>query len=295
MDRIRQLLNTDYAYKRGYTGRNVTVAVMDTGLYPHKDVKQRILNFYDTYQHQVSPYDDNGHGTHVTGIIGGDGCCSSGKYMGMAPQCNLLPIKVLDRYGGGNIENVKRGVHWMLSQKKKYHIRILNISVGMLKHTKEREQVELIKLVEQVWEEGIVVVAAAGNNGPQQNTVTVPGICRSVITVGSSDDREESRLEHGFKRGYSGCGPTDSCIIKPEILAPGTRIISLGRTDCAYTTKSGTSMATPVVAGAIALLLDKYPDMTPKDVKLKLYNTANRNCNRYMQVWGCLDVIKLLQ
>lgn len=112
----------------------------------------------------------------------------------------------------------------MLEHKDEYNIRILNISVGMLKNAREEEQVELIKLVEEVWDAGIVVVAAAGNNGPAGNSVTIPGICRTIITVGSSDDDNRQAQGQGLRRGYSGRGPTDSCVIKPEILAPGTKL-----------------------------------------------------------------------
>ncbi|MCI8327624.1 MAG: S8 family peptidase [Lachnospiraceae bacterium] len=296
MERIRELLNTSYLHKRGYTGKGITVAVMDTGLFCHKDFAGRVMGFYDVINGEKECYDDNGHGTHVAGIIGSSGCAGMGQYMGMAPGCNLLPIKVLDRKGGGNTDQVKEAIEWLLSQKEKYRVRILNISVGMLKNAGEEEQVELIKLVEDVWDAGIVVVAAAGNNGPAENSVTIPGICRSIITVGSSDDKEQIVRGQGLRRGYSGRGPTDSCVMKPEILAPGTQIISCDMKENGYTTKSGTSMATPVVAGAIALLLSKYPWMTPKDVKLKLYHTADRSCDsKWLHVWGCLDLVKLLK
>lgn len=213
--------------------------------------------------------------------------------MGMAPGCCILPIKVLDRRGGGNTKQVKKAIRWMLEHKDEYRIRILNISVGMLKNAKEEEQVELIKLVEEVWDAGIVVVAAAGNNGPADNSVTIPGICRTIITVGSSDD--DNRQIQGLRRGYSGRGPTDSCVMKPEILAPGTKITSCDVHANGYTTKSGTSMATPVVSGAIALLLSKYPQMTPKDVKLRLYQTSNRSfAKKGQHVWGCIDLVRLM-
>lgn len=296
MDRIRELLNTSYVHKRGFTGRGITVAVMDTGLYPHRDFRDRVLDFYDVVGQEQECYDDNGHGTHVAGIIGADGYSGMGQYMGMAPGCNLLPIKVLDKKGGGNTRQVRDAIYWMLDRKEQYDIRILNISVGMLKNAREEEQTELLKLVEQVWDEGIVVVAAAGNNGPTENSVTIPGICRTIITVGSSDDEDSVIRGQGLKKGYSGRGPTDCCVTKPEILAPGTRITSCDVREGSYTTKSGTSMATPVVSGAIALLLDKYPWMTPKEVKLKLYQTANRSCDsKERHVWGCLDLVRLMK
>ena len=128
----------------------------------------------------------------------------------------------------------------------------------------------------------MVVVAAAGNYGPAPFSVTVPGISRKIITVGSFDDIR------------SGKGPTDCCIVKPEILAPGHDIISLGTRDGTYVRKTGTSMATPIVSGAIALLLEKNPNMRPEAVKLALYNTCDRAKDSHKGSWGIINVDKLL-
>ena len=258
--------------------------LMDSGCQEHRASKKK------RSPEQINDY--NGHGTHVSGIIGGNGYASGGTYTGMAPGCRLLPIKVLDHKGGGNTEQVRQAIFWMLEKKEKYQIRILNISVGMLKNAREEEQVELIKLVEQVWEEGLVVVAAAGNNGPMANSVTIPGICRSIITVGSSDDEEAGIRSQGLRRGYSGRGPTDSCVIKPEILAPGTRITSCDLRENAYTTKSGTSMATPIVSGAIALLLQGKPELTNKEVKYLLWESCEKSGET--PGWGLLRLDRLL-
>ena len=115
-----------------------------------------------------------------------------------------------------------------------------------------------------------------------ENSVTVPGISRKIITVGSFDDIR------------SGKGPTDCCIVKPEILAPGHDIISLGTRDGTYVRKTGTSMATPIVSGAIALLLEKNPNMRPEAVKLALYNTCDRAGDSHKGSWGIINVDKLV-
>ena len=115
------------------------------------------------------------------------------------------------------------------------------------------------------------MVAAAGNNGPGKNSVTIPGQCKSIITVGSIDDYV--KRGRGLKRGYSGRGPTECCVVKPEILAPGTAIKSCSVRG-GYEMKSGTSMSAPIISGSIALLLQKYPEMTPAQVKLRLYERA---------------------
>ena len=129
-----------------------------------------------------------------------------------------------------------------------------------------------------------------GNNCPGAGTATAPGNSRKVITVGASDDRSSPGERRG---GYSGSGPTGCCIMKPEILAPGTNIVSLDHHGALYSRKSGTSMATPVVCGALALALQKNPKLRPEELKLKLYESARKETGMSM-AWGVLDVDNLL-
>lgn len=164
----------------------------------------------------------------------------------------------------------------------------------MLSSAREEERERLLEAVERVWEEQIVVVTAAGNNGPEAGSVTIPGMSKTVITVGSSDDETAIRGRIRMGTGYSGRGPTESCIVKPEIVAPGTKVVSCSNR-MSYETKSGTSMATPVVTGAIALLLERYPYLTPVQVKLRLYETAvDLGKPRNTQGWGMIDIRRLL-
>lgn len=272
MNQVRKKIRADYAHANGYTGKGITVAVMDTGIVSHSDFEHRILAFKDFTGRKQAMYDDNGHGTHVAGILAGSGKMSRGLYKGIAPECNLVIAKVLDRKGNGNTSHVLEAVDEIIAGKEKYNIRILNISVGMLPTANEQEKSSLMQAVEKAWNAGIVVIAAAGNNGPEENTVTVPGQCKSVITVGSIDDY--IGYGKGLKNGYSGRGPTDCCVVKPEILAPGTGIKSCSYRGNGYEIKSGTSMSAPIISGAIALLLQKYPEMTPAQVKLRLYERA---------------------
>ena len=163
MERVKKLIHLDYAYKLGLTGENVTVAIMDTGIVPHPDFDNRIIMFKDCIAQKSSLYDDNGHGTHVAGILAGNGGLSQNqKYCGIAPKANLVVIKVLDKNGNGNTANVVAGVEWLLKNKEKYKIRLLNISVGMLKNAGGKEKQELLDAVERVWDAGIMVVTAAG-------------------------------------------------------------------------------------------------------------------------------------
>jgi len=205
----------------------------------------------------------------------------------------LFVAKVLDRKGNGNTSQVLEAIDYVLENQREYNIRILNISVGMLPTADEVEKENLIAAVEKAWNHGIVVIAAAGNNGPRKNSVTVPGQCKSIITVGSIDDY--ARNGRGLRNGYSGRGPTECCVVKPEILAPGTAIRSCSARSNGYETKSGTSMSAPVIAGAVALLLQKYPDMTPAQVKLRLYERSVRLAEaKERGYWGVVYLNRLL-
>ena len=267
---------------------------MDTGIVYHPDFDHRIVEFKDFTSKRVAAYDDNGHGTHVCGIIGGSGFASRGKYMGMAPGVNIIMLKVLDKLGNGNTAQVLKALQWVIENRDKYRIRILNISVGMLSSAKQEERNRLLMAVEEVWNHQIVVIAAAGNNGPAAGSITIPGMCKTIITVGSCDDERKDGKRPGLISGYSGRGPTENCVVKPELVAPGTRIASCS-TNMSYEVKSGTSMATPVVTGAVALLLNRYPYLTPAQVKLRLYETAvDMGKARNIQGWGRIDVQRLL-
>ena len=153
-----------------------------------------------------------------------------------------------------------------------------------------------VKGVNAAWDDGLVVVVAAGNQGPGRQTITTPGISRKVITVGCSDDHKEGNVMGNRMVDYSGRGPTGACICKPDVVAPGSSIISCSNEPGRYMIKSGTSMSTPLVSGAIALLLEKYPDMSNRDVKLRLRERCvDLGLPKNQQGWGGLDVQRLLE
>jgi serine protease AprX len=318
MNRVSDIIECGWAHEHGYFGSGVGVAVVDTGITLHKDFVEggnRVIGFADFISHRTEPYDDNGHGTHVSGIIGGNGFSSKGKYKGIAPECNFIGVKVLDKRGDGNISDVLAGLQWIIDNKRRYNIRIVNISVGTASKDSLDENSLLVQGVNAVWDNGIVVVVAAGNNGPGPMSISTPGISRKVITVGSSDDNVAVEVfGTGRSKDYSGRGPTPFCIKKPDIVAPGSNIISCNisrypprvkngdvryssiDTPMMYTIKSGTSMATPVVAGAIALLIAAHPDLTNREVKLRLRGCAvNLGQHWEKQGWGLLNVRKLLE
>lgn len=318
MNRVGEIIESKWAHEHGYLGKNIGVAIVDTGITLHKDFVEgessRVIAFEDFINQQKEPYDDNGHGTHVAGIIGGSGYSSKGKYVGVAPACNFIGVKVLDNRGDGNISDVLAGLQWIIDNRKQYNIRIVNISVGTSSKDNLDENSLLVQGVNAVWDSGIIVVVAAGNNGPGPMSISTPGISRKVITVGSSDDNVAVEVFGNRTKDYSGRGPTPYCIKKPDIVAPGSNIISCNisrfvahsrnsgllynsnDSPMMYTIKSGTSMATPVVSGAIALLLSAHPELSNREVKLKLRNSAvDLGQHWEKQGWGLLNVRKLLE
>ena len=295
MHRVRNRIDWDYARIRGYTGQGVGIAVFDTGIFPHPDFGTRIRGMKDYVHDRDGFYDDNGHGTHVSGIIAGDGRMSDGTYAGIAPKGELYIYKILNENGNGNLKRAIDAIEDCIMQCRKNHIRIINFSMGMGKTVSVEEKIALLSALEKAWDHGIVVVCAAGNEGPEEGSITPPGNLRKIITVGAMDD-ESSQITGNLKKGYSSRGPTTSCIMKPEIVAPGTNVKSCNNKEKPpYTIKSGTSMSTPVVSGAVALLLEKYPLLTPAQVKLRLYHTCeDLNLDKNYQGWGCLNIRALL-
>ena len=274
----------------GLTGKGIGIAMLDTGIFPHVDFDSRIICFRDFLYGKKSPYDDNGHGTHTAGIAAGSGAASGGLYQGMAPGSHLVILKVLDRKGNGQKQDILRAMDWILMNRKQYRIRIVNISVG----TTEKEPAlheALIDGVECLWDAGLHVVTAAGNLGPAPGSVTAPGSSRKVITVGSSDMLVANQ-------GISGRGPTRDCICKPDLVAPGMNIISCapGRGGGKYIPKSGTSMSTPLISGAIALALEKDPLLTNTEIKILLKESAeDLGYSRNVQGDGEFRLSKFLQ
>ena len=161
--------------------------------------------------------------------------------------------------------------------------------MGYLANANPSTQKVLIDKLEALWDNGVIVVAAAGNDGPKENSITVPGVSRKVITVGSSDDVYET------SKSYSGRGPTSCCIVKPEILAPGTGIRSYSLKENEYVVKSGTSMSVPIVCGALALALEKNRSLNPAEVKMLLYDTVSQKIKNLTPSWGILDVDNLIK
>ncbi len=300
MQRVRKQIEDIYG-DRLTGGDGVTIAVLDTGIGRHPDLSGRTLCFRDFVGSRNLPYDDNGHGTHICGILCGSGKMSQGRYRGLAPGAKLVAGKVLDEKGDGMTEHMLAGLDWVLSVREKYGIRILNISVG-IGELKEKEKERLLReKINMVWESGILVICAAGNKGPAEGSISSVGGDSRVITVGCHDGSFRKNYP-GRCEMYSGRGAAGAAVRKPDLVAPGTEIISCNFrvSACAhlrnaYTAKSGTSMATPIVSGAAALALQKYPSMTNEECRQRLqYTATDIGLPWNQQGWGMVNVRRLL-
>ncbi|MDE6845875.1 MAG: S8 family peptidase [Lachnospiraceae bacterium] len=299
MNRVRKQVGCSDHIQEDIITENVAVAVLDTGIGTHPDFDNRIIAFADFVNGRQGSYDDSGHGTHVAGCVGGSGYASRRLYRGMAPACRLCIGKVLDHNGEGSIDSMYRGLMWVLQNRIRYQIRVLNVSLGIGNSGEKDRMEELIGLLDAVWEQGIVVVCAAGNNGPREGTISPLGSSRKVITVGCHEGGYFG-ARRDLCENYSGRGGRDMLYRKPDVVAPGTDIISCN-IHCrgnyrfgyrnAYIKKSGTSMATPIVSGASALFLQKYPYMNNEQVKRKMIYSARDMGDAWSkQGWGMLNL-----
>ena len=290
-------------------GKGLTVAVMDSGVYSTGDlagssyVKRVInVNFNKGYHDATDRY---GHGTFVASIVAGDGTKSGGKHIGVAPKARILNIRVSDDQGMSTESDVIAGLQWIYKNKDKYNIRVLNLSlnssVAQSYHTSP-----LDAACEILWFNGIVVAVSAGNNGTA--TLFPPANDPFVITVGATDDRGTAALSDDVVASFSAYGTTEAGFPKPDLVAPGKNIIAFmpgnkgltisklhpaNKVDDNYFRMSGTSMSAPMVSGAVALLLQDEPGLTPDQVKYRLKATANKSWPGYnatMAGTGYLDI-----
>ncbi|WP_156288435.1 S8 family peptidase [Oceanobacillus salinisoli] len=280
------------------TGKGVAIAVIDTGVHPHEDLtspSNRIISFQDFINGKNEPYDDNGHGTHCAGDAAGNGHLSNGKYISPAPEASIVGVKVLDKNGGGRLSTIIEGIEWCVDHYDEHQIRIISLSLGAPAYESFRDD-PLTIAVQEAWHHGIVVCAAAGNSGPSASTISTPAIDPFIITVGSTNDQDTVERSDDVIADYSSRGPTIDSFVKPDIYAPGTNIIAPLAPGSAiesqlpeqiidenYIQLSGTSMATPICAGVIALMLEANPNLSPNDVKSILKATSQPTLQ---DTWG---------
>jgi serine protease AprX len=310
-------VNAPVAWKSNYTGAGIGVALIDSGVNSHPDFyttsllpTSRIVYNQSFVPGNSSASDAYGHGTHIAGLIAGDGASSTGlifshTFKGIAPNANIVNLRVLDATGTATDSTVIAAIDKAISLKSRYNIRVINLSLGRAVYESYKLD-PLCRAVEKAWQNGIVVVVAAGNSGrflPTSGyaTVSSPGNDPYVLTVGSMKPMETPDRTDDLIASYSSKGPTVvDHVVKPDVVAPGNLLISTETTNTAlytseagnqvpysyyvyggssspsnsYFTLSGTSMATGVVSGVVADLLQARPTMTPDQVKARLMKTA---------------------
>jgi serine protease AprX len=279
-------------------GKGIGVAVVDSGINYQTDLytpsgANRVVTSvrYNTDYNQTT-FDNYGHGSAIAGVIGGNGRTSNGKYIGIAPQVNIINVKVSNDDGRATTSNVVDGLQWVYNNRTAYNIRVVNLSFNS-SVANSYNQDPLDAAVEVLWFNKIVVVVSAGNNGSA--TLYPPANDPFVITVGAADDKGTTSISDDTVATFSAYGNTANAVTKPDLVAPGRNIISLignvngiipaghpaNKVDSNYFRMSGTSMAAPVVSGAVALLLEDEPNLSPDQVKYRLMATANKNWAGY--------------
>lgn len=278
-------------HNNGIDGNGISVAVVGTGVYPHPDFEDRIVAFKDFVEFNDEPSDGGGHETHVAGIIAGSGKISGKRYTGVAPGANIIGIRTgKDTRPSVDDENFHRTVTWIIENKDKYNIKIVNFSFGG-NFSDKYWDLFIGKLIEN----GITVVAAAGNSGPRGGTINYPASNKAVISVGNLDQFSTTTVLDDIVATGSSRGSILDGKVKPDIIAPGVSIISTlargsgadnegrdigidfdkdGKND--YVIMSGTSMSAPFVSGVVALMYQVNPDLTPEEVGNILRETADK-------------------
>ena len=287
IDKAKDVMNLKSFYKEGFLGQGVNVAVIDTGISPLPDFclpQNRIVKFVDFVNSKQTPYDDNGHGTFISGVLLGNGLVSNRRYAGIAPMAGLISLKALDSSGEAGAFRVLDAMQWVFDNHERYNIKVVCMSFGSEPLPKNDP---LVEGAEMLWRAGVTVVVAGGNSGPESGTIKSPGVSSRVITVGGLDDGRESGV---FKvADFSSRGPA-GFIYKPDILAPSTDIISNNKelvNGKGYTIMSGTSVATPMIAGVACLVLQKYPNARPDQIKNYILHCGHRlNLTRNEEGFG---------
>ena len=286
----------------GVNGTGVGIAVVDSGISPHKALGSRVVANVSFVTGDSSTADKYGHGTHIAGIIAGNGSYAgsvTSEYSGgIAPNANLINVRVLDNEGRGYTSDVIAGINWVIANKSRYNIRVMNVSLGH--PVTERASLDPLCLaVKRAYEAGIVVVASAGNRGKDANGtlvlggITSPGNSPYALTVGALNTWDTVSRSDDSVTTYSSRGPTkEDLAVKPDVVAPGNKIVSLevsgstlatdypefhvgGSGTNGYARLSGTSMAAGVVSGGVALLVQGNSSMTPARVKFTVQNASN--------------------
>jgi serine protease AprX len=277
------------AWATGNTGNGIGVAIIDTGASDMNDLAGHLVHGPDL-SGEGRVVDTYGHGTVMAGIVGGSGADSAGRtggaFTGIAPGSTIVPVKVAGRNAAVDVSTVLQAMHWVSAYQSQYNIRVVNLSWGV--PSTQNPSVDPIDYaVERLWKQGIVVVVAAGNDGPHAGTLLKPADDPLVLTVGAYDDNGNTSTTDDALAAWSARGPTAQGLSKPDVVAPGRKLTATRSFGSfveqtypkatiapSYIRGSGSSEAAAVVSGLTALLLAQRPTLTPDQVKYLFRSTA---------------------
>jgi serine protease AprX len=269
----------------GTEGAGVTVALVDTGVADVDDLSGRLDHIDVT---GTGPGDGYGHGTYLAGVIAGSGAASGGRYQGVAPQARILDVKVADSTGVTSLSLVLEGLQQVANTAGRYGTKVVNLSLAS--GSPMPYQVDpLNQALRTLWHRGLTVVVASGNDGPQSGTVASPGNDPTLLTAGGLADAYSAARTDDSVAAFSGRGPTNQGVQKPDLVAPGAHVVGLrspgshvdvayphARVDDDHVRASGTSASAAVTSAAIAGILSVNPELSPDQLKYLVTETAYR-------------------
>jgi serine protease AprX len=279
---IKKYINLENSKLKNYKGNNVNVAIIDSGIYQNTDIRSNRIIFFKDFTTNISkPYDDNGHGTFVAGIIG-----ANGKLKGIAPKVNFIILKVLDSFGKTDTNTLLSALNWVYNNSDLYKIKVVNMSIGVVSYLNYKND-PICKLIKKISDKGVIIVCSAGNiNDADGASILSPGISPDVITVGSIKTNRTYNISDSKITTFSAHGKVFEGYTKPDLVTLGVDILSLDyKKNNSYITRSGTSFSCAIITGVVALLCEKYPNKSfnyikkyilENTIKLKRDTTINQ-------------------
>jgi subtilisin family serine protease len=271
--RVERLPNIEKVWEQGFKGQGQRIVIIDSGIHPHPDLADKVVEWVDfSKAKKPKPLDEYGHGTHVAGLAAGSGVKSNGEISGIAPEAELVGLRIT------TVAEAIKALQWCVENKDSMNLKVINMSLGEVARRGHKFDPWALA-VQKATEAGLVVCVAAGNEGPNPGSISTPGIYPGAITVGAYDSKGTPDPSDDTVWKNSSQGPTIDNVAKPDVLAPGVSIFgplapgaaldnaALPHRDKDYFAISGTSQATPMIAGLASILLQADPTLDAEGIK----------------------------